>query len=79
MKRRIEAVNETIRLTVNKNRRIAPQLKKGDKIYLFTINLKIKRPSKKLDHVKVGLFLVKEAKGPVNYLLDLSADTKMKK
>ena len=34
-----------------------------------------KRPSKKLDHVKVGPFLVKQQKGLVNYKLKLPEDT----
>jgi len=46
-----------------------PQLKKGDKVYLYIKNLKSKRLSKKLDHVKVRPFLVKQIKGPVNYEL----------
>ena len=33
--------------------------------------MKTKRPSKKLDHVKVGPFLIIEQKGPVNYRLEL--------
>ena len=54
-----------------------PQLKKGDKVYLLTANIKTKRPSKKLDHVKVGPFFIEEAKGPVNYRLQLPKDTKI--
>ena len=76
MKQRIESTNERTQQTVNKHRRMAPQLKKGDKVYLLTNNLTTRRPSKKLDHVKVGPFLVKEARGQVNYLLDLPADAK---
>ena len=38
-------------------------------MYLLTKNLKIKRKSKKLDYIKVRLFLVKEVKGPINYKL----------
>jgi len=40
-------------------------------MYLFTKNLKIRRLSKKLNHVKVESFLVKKAKRSVNYELDL--------
>ena len=42
---------------------------------MLTKNIKNKRPSKKLDHVKVRLFLVKQQKGLVNYKLDLLEDT----
>ena len=30
--------------------------KKGDKVYLLRRNLKIKKPSKKLNHIKIRLF-----------------------
>jgi len=36
-----------------------PLLKEGDKVYLYTKNLKSKRLSKKLDYVKVGPFLIR--------------------
>jgi len=55
----------------NKKRKTTPQLKEGNKIYLFTKNLKTRKLSKKLNHVKVESFLVKKAKKSVNYELDL--------
>ena len=61
----------------NKKRKTMPQLKEGDKVYLLTKNLKTKKASKKLDHVKVGPFFIKQQKGPVNYELDLPSDTKI--
>ena len=61
----------------NKSRKNGPQLKEGDKVWLSTKNLKIKRPSKKLDHTKVGPFFIKAVKGPVNYELDLPKDAKV--
>ena len=39
-----------------------PQFKKGDKIYLLTNNLRTKRPSKKFDYRKIGLFFIKTVK-----------------
>jgi transposase InsO family protein len=62
---------------VNKKRKTAPQLKKGDKVYLLTKNLRTKRPNKGLDHVKVGPFLILNQKGPVTYTLDLPPDAKI--
>ena len=47
------------------------QLKEGDKVYLLTKNLKTKKSSKKLNYVKVRLFLIKKSKKSLNYLLDL--------
>jgi len=55
----------------------APQLKKGDKVYLLTKNLRTTKSSRKLDHVKVGPFLIEEQKGPVNYRLRLPKDAKI--
>ena len=57
---------------VNKKRKIAPLLKKENKVYLLTKNLKTKKSSKKLNHVKVGLFFIKKVKGLKTYELDLS-------
>ena len=65
----IEAIRPDIAKNTNKRRKISPQLKEGDKVYLLTKNLKIKRLSKKLDYVKIGLFLIKYIKGPNNYKL----------
>ena len=41
----------------NKN---GPQLKEGDRVYLLIKNLKIRKRFKKLDYIKVGLFLITE-------------------
>jgi len=40
-------------------------------MYLLTKNLKIRRKSKKLNHVKIELFFIKRVKKLVNYELDL--------
>ena len=62
----------------NKKRKMAPQLKEGNKVYLLTKNLKInKRRSKKLDHVKIEPFFIKVVKGRVNYELNLLVDVKI--
>ena len=55
----IGARNNKIALYIYRKRKNRPQLKKGDKVYLLTKNIKTKRPSKKLDYIKVRLFLVK--------------------
>ena len=46
-------------------------------MYLLTKNLKTKRKTRKLDYVKVGLFLIAERKGAVNYRLKLPPDAKV--
>jgi hypothetical protein len=53
-----------------------PQLKEGDRVYVLTKNFGTKRPSKKLDHVKVGPFLIIRQTGPVNYRVALPSDTR---
>jgi hypothetical protein len=46
-------------------------------VYLHTKNLRIKRPSKGLDHVKVGPFLISKQNRPVTYTLELPPDAKI--
>ena len=74
LKDNIARTNTKIQQSRHKDRKNGPQLKKGDRVYLLTKNLKTKRPSKKLDHVKVGPFLIADKRGAVNYKLDLPPD-----
>jgi len=46
-------------------------------MYLLTKNLKIRKKSKKLNHVKVELFFIKTIKRLVNYELDLLKNARM--
>ncbi len=46
-------------------------------MYLLTKNLKIKKKSKKLNHVKIESFFIKEVKKSVNYELDLLKNVKV--
>ena len=39
--------------------------------------MRITRLSRKLDYIKVGLFLIKKAKGPINYKLILLPNAKV--
>ena len=53
-------------------------LKKKNKMYLLTKNLKInKEKSKKLDHVKIESFFIKIVKERVNYELNFFNDAKI--
>ena len=62
----------------NKKRKMALLLKKGNKMYLYTKNLKInKEKNKKLDHVKVEPFFIKNIKRSMNYELNFLVDVKM--
>lgn len=77
MEERIQRAQAQSISHANKKRKTAPQLKKGDKVYLHTKNLRTKRPSKGLDHVKVGPFLISKQNGPVTYTLKLPPDAKI--
>ena len=50
---------------------MGPMLKEGEKVYLLRKNIKTQRLNNKLDHKKLGLFEIIEAKGLVNYRLKL--------
>jgi hypothetical protein len=46
-------------------------------MYLLTKNLKIRKKSRKLNHVKIKSFFIKEVKKSVDYELDLSRDARV--
>jgi len=46
-------------------------------VYLLTKNLKIKKKSKKLNHVKIESFFIKVVKKLINYELDLFKNAKV--
>ena len=62
---------------INKKRKMTSQLKKKDKMYFLTKNLKIKQLSKKLNHQKIKSFFIKAVKRSVNYKLKLSLNTQI--
>ena len=62
---------------VNKKRKIASLLKKENKVYLFTRNLKTKKSSKKLNYVKIGSFFIKKIKRLKTYELNLFKEIKV--
>ena len=62
----------------NKKKKMTPLLKKENKIYFHTKDLKInKEKSKKLDHVKVESFFIKNIKKSINYELNFFVDAKV--
>jgi len=69
--------NLTVAKSANKKRLEGPTLKRGDKVFLSQKNLKTKRPSKKLDNLRIGPFEVEEAIGPVNAKLRLPKGTRI--
>ena len=48
-----------------------PNLKKGDKVYLFIKNFKSKQLSKKLNYIKIGPFKIINKVTEVSYRLNL--------
>jgi hypothetical protein len=75
-KKLLHAQNQSISY-INQKRKTAPQLKRGDKVYLHTKNLHTKRPSKGLNNIKVRPFLISKQNRPVTYTLELPPDTKI--
>ena len=78
MRHYLQETSEKMQCQMDKKSKIAPQLKKGDKVYLLTKNWKTKKPkTKKLDNIKVGLFSVEEKTGPVNVKIRLPRDARV--
>ena len=84
----LKAVHDTVKNNIAKSQNIliksrhkdsktGPLLKKGDKVYLLTKNLKTRKRSKKLDYVKVGPFLIAEKRSNLNYRLELLKDAQI--
>jgi hypothetical protein len=64
-------MNEKMTRQANKKRIAGPTFKEGDKVFLLRKNIKTKRPSRKLDHVRIGPFEIEKQVGPVNFKLRL--------
>ena len=78
MRHYLQETSERMQRQMDKKLKMAPQLKKGDKVYLLTRNWKTKKlRTKKLDHVKVRPFSVEEKAGPVNIRLRLLRDARV--
>jgi hypothetical protein len=55
----------------NRKRIRGPTLREGDLVYLLQKNIKTKRLSTKLDHIKLSLYKIRKALGPLTYELKL--------
>ena len=71
LSRDIEFLNLRIKFYYDQSRQEAPDFKKGEKVYLLRRNIRTRRPSAKLDHLKLRPFEIDEKLGPVNYRLKL--------
>ncbi|QRV77130.1 Retrotransposable element Tf2 protein [Ceratobasidium sp. AG-Ba] len=58
------------------NKTALPDYKVGDKVWLDAKNIETQRPSKKLDHQRLGPFKILEQISPAAYRLDLPATMK---
>jgi len=70
-------VQEWMRKYYNLKKSKGLDLKKGDKVWLLYKNFKLKQLSKKLDHIKIGLFKIIEKISEVIYRLDLLVKIKI--
>ena len=78
IQKNIQKMQTSSTIYQNKKRKKASLLKKGNKIYLLTKNLRInKKKNKKLNHVKVEPFFIKNVKGRVNYELNFSINARI--
>ena len=77
LSRRVDQGGKDTAKQVNKKRLKGPTFERGDKVYLLTKNLKSKRPSSKLDHVRIGPFEVEKQTSKVNYRLKLPAKARI--
>jgi hypothetical protein len=78
LKETLEFVRDRIRVYYDKYKVEGPPLEEGDKMFLLTRNLYIKRLSRKLDFKKIGLFKIKKKISISNYKLDLPDSIRMR-
>jgi hypothetical protein len=71
LSRDIEFLNMRMKFYYDQSRQEAPDFQKGEKVYLLRRNIRTRRPSAKLDHLKLGPFEIAEKTGPLNYRLKL--------
>jgi len=73
----VKLVQERIRKYYNLKKSKGLDLKEGDKVWLLYKNFKLRQLSKKLDHVKIGLFKIAVKILEVIYKLNLPAKMKI--
>jgi hypothetical protein len=71
LKQELDFISERVTEYVNRKRLEGPDLKKGEMVYLLRKHIKIKRPSNKLNHTKLGPYRIEEKLGPVTYRLEI--------
>ena len=71
LKKDLKFITKRITKYTNKKRSKELDLKKGGIVYLFRKNIKTKRPSDKLDYIKLEPFKIKDRLRLVTFRLDL--------
>jgi len=72
-----KVVQQRMKKYYDAKRSEGPDLKEGDKVWLLHKNFKSRRPSKKLDHVRLGPFEIIQRISPVTFKLNLPAKMKI--
>ncbi len=78
LKEELEFIKTRMKQYYDKYKLEGPRLEKGDKVYLISQNLRIKRLSKKLDFKKIRLFKVEKRISDNNYRLSLLATMRLR-
>ncbi len=77
LQKNIQFLSKRMTLYANKRRDKRFTLKERNKAYLLRRNIKTKRSSNKLNHIKLESYKILEIKESINYKLDLSAFMRM--
>jgi hypothetical protein len=77
LKEDIQFQNLRRRSYYNANRQAKPSLKRGDKAYILSRNIRTKRPNKKLDYKKLGPYKILEEKKGDTFKLELPPGTRI--
>ncbi len=77
LQKNIQFLSKRMTLYANKKRDKKSTLKKRNKVYLLKRNIKTKRSSNKLNHMKLEFFEILEEKKSINYELNLSTSMRI--
>ncbi|KAJ1300322.1 hypothetical protein OPQ81_005143 [Rhizoctonia solani] len=73
----LSIANQTYKRYYDERRHEAPKIEVGSKVYLDGANIQTQRPSKKLDHKRLGPYMVAKKVGKYTYQLDLPKSMKI--
>ena len=77
LQKNIQFLSKRSVLYVNKKRNKSFILKEKNKVYLLRRNIKTKKSSNKLNHIKLKLFRILKTKKSVNFKLNLSTSMRI--